>query len=151
MGVESESIPRNKMPNNTNGALALLWKVNQFLTPFLIAFCVWVVKENWNQDRRIASVEDWRESHNTFAADSLRTIAKERDDADGRNREVILREVERAASVQREAIASQLAAMQRDLIRIAVTLEMQKLREPSAFRPSNGDARKEGETLDLFK
>lgn len=138
------------MNKEQTGILALLWKVNQFAMPFLIAFCVWVVRESYAQDKRITSVEDWRVMHNTFAEDSLKTIARERDEADARSRESILREVERAASAHREAITAQLAAMQRDLIRIAVTLEMQK-REPSSLRPSTGEARNNGETFDILK
>lgn len=147
---ESETISKGKMNKEQTGILALLWKVNQFAMPFLIAFCVWVVRESYAQDKRITSVEDWRVMHNTFAEDSLKTIARERDEADARSRESILREVERAASAHREAITAQLAAMQRDLIRIAVTLEMQRLRDPALLKPSAG-LRAETDTLDILK
>lgn len=143
---ESEAITKGKtMPTRESWWAKVFPALITVLITSGIAFNVYLTKSVNDLLQRVRPLEEWRVDHMQFASDSLKRIAEERDRADDASRERVLREVERSAAIQRESIMAQLAAIQRDVLTIAVTIQA---REGKAiYPPPPGNAKKDGDKI----
>lgn len=124
----SETILRNHnpMPNKDTWGGRLLIALIVLLSGSAITWNTYLASSVNKLAERVQPLESWREEHTKFAASALAQIAKERDAADEVSREKILREVERNASAQREAIQLQLQSIARDVLKIAVIIDTKR-------------------------
>ena len=114
------------MPNKDTWGGRLLIALIVLLSGSAITWNTYLASSVNKLSERVQPLESWREEHTKFTADSLIQIAKERDQANDAVREKILREVERNASLQREAIQAQLSSIARDVLRIAVLIDTKR-------------------------
>lgn len=114
------------MPNKDTWGGRLLIALIVLLSGSAITWNTYLASSVNKLSERVQPLESWREEHTKFTADSLIQIAKERDQANDAVREKILREVERNASLQREAIQAQLSSIARDVLKIAVLIDTKR-------------------------
>ena len=146
MSRESEVIAKGKhMPSKESWLSRIFPTLITILISSGIGFNVYLTKSLNDLNQRVKPLEEWKVDHTKFATDCLVKIAEERDKADEATREKVLREVERAAAIQREGILSQLASIQRDVLRIAVILDLRG--SGAAYTPSNGSPRKDSDKI----
>lgn len=140
------------MPNKEP---SMLVRVVLILLPILVSagigINVYNTKEIIAIGRRTQSLEDWREAQNRASVDAAALNKAEResqikaladatalnkselDSADEALRVRVMHDVETAASTQRENVLAQLAAIQRDVLRIAIILDL-KAKDAATYR-----------------